>query len=128
MALDLTGITNEREFFTDHYLDSVLEEDLRPVFARWKSAGDSVIESVRRSGAGWSVMRAELESIAEPAARLECQRAWLRDLFGALGYPWQPGTRESEEGITIPIAGEINRADGAPELWLIEALDATNEL
>ena len=36
--------------------------------------------------------------------------------------------RESEDGIAIPIAGEITRADGSPELWLIEALDATNEL
>ena len=36
--------------------------------------------------------------------------------------------RETEDGALIPIAGEITRADGSAELWLIEALDATNEL
>ena len=34
MPLDLTGITNEREFYTDYYIGSELEEALRPVFAR----------------------------------------------------------------------------------------------
>lgn len=128
MALDLTGITNEREFYTDHYIDSVLEDDLRPVFAQWTAAADSPVEAVRRCGAAWPAMHAELEGLTDPAARLDCQRAWLRTLFDALGYPWQPGVRESEDGIAIPIAGEITRADGSPELWLVEALDATNEL
>jgi hypothetical protein len=73
-------------------------------------------------------MHAELAGLTDPAARLDCQRAWLRTLLDALGYPWQPGVRESEDGIAIPIAGEITHADGSPELWLIEALDATNEL
>ena len=128
MPLDFTGITNEREFYTDHYIDSVLEDDLRPVFARWTAGADSPVEAVRRCGASWPAMHAELEGLTDPAARLECQRAWLRTLLDALGYPWEPSVRESEDGIAIPIAGEITRADGSPELWLIEALDATNEL
>ena len=128
MALDLTGITNEREFYTDHYIDSVLEDDLRPVFARWTAGADSPVEAFRRCGATWPAMHAELEGLTDPGGRLDCQRAWLRTLLDALGYPWQPGVRETEDGIAIPIAGEITRADGSPELWLIEALDATNEL
>jgi hypothetical protein len=128
MALDLTGITNEREFYTDHYIDSVLEDDLRPVFARWTAGSDSPVDAVRRCGATWPAMHAELEGLTDPGARLDCQRAWLRTLLDALGYAWQPGVRETEDGIAIPIAGEITRADGSPELWLIEALDATNEL
>ena len=136
MALDLTGITNEREYYPDHYFASVLEDGLRPVFARWAAApdsnvaspADSPIAAVRRCGAAWPAMHTELEGISDPAARLDCQRAWLRTLLDALGYPWEPALRESEDGIAIPIAGEITRADGSPELWLIEALDATNEL
>ena len=132
MALDLTGITNEREFYTDHYIDSVLEEDLRPVFARWtateESPTGSALAAVRRCGAAWPAMHSELEALADPTARLDCQRPWLRTLLDSLGYSWQPGVRENEDGIVIPIAGEITRTDGSPELWLIEALDATNEL
>ena len=36
--------------------------------------------------------------------------------------------RESEDDRAIPIAGEITGSHGVPELWLIEALDPTNEL
>ena len=29
MSLDLTGITNRNEFFTNYYLSAVLEQDLK---------------------------------------------------------------------------------------------------
>src|SRR5581483_5744316 len=128
MPLDLTGITNESEFYTDYYMNSILEEDLRPVFARWTGALESPIESLRRVGAAWAQMRADLEETSDPAARLECQRGWLRDCVAALGYTWDAGARESEDGLSIPLAGEITDSHGAPELWLMEALDPTNEL
>ena len=35
MALDLTGITNENEFYTHHYLAAILEGDLKPLFEGW---------------------------------------------------------------------------------------------
>jgi hypothetical protein len=128
MPLDLTGITNESEFYTDYYMNSILEEDLRPVFARWTTTPESPIERLRRAGATWSQMRAELEETTDPAARLECQRGWLHDFVGALGYRWEAGVRESEDGLAIPITSEITGSHGAPDLWLIEALDPTNEL
>ena len=37
MALDLTGIDNV-EFYSGHYLSSVLEGDLKSVFKRWSEA------------------------------------------------------------------------------------------
>ena len=37
MALDLTGIENV-EFYSGHYLDAVLEGDLKSVFKRWKQS------------------------------------------------------------------------------------------
>ena len=36
MALDLTGITNENEFYTHHYLTAILENDLKGLFSRWE--------------------------------------------------------------------------------------------
>jgi hypothetical protein len=71
MALDLTGITNEREFYADHYIDSVLEGDLRPVFLKWTAApdsdigspADSPIAAVRRCGAAWPAMHGELAGL-----------------------------------------------------------------
>ena len=39
MALELTGIDNV-EFYSSHYLDAVLEGDLKAVFARWRKQRD----------------------------------------------------------------------------------------
>ncbi|WP_045221899.1 hypothetical protein [Desulfonatronum thioautotrophicum] len=35
MSLDLTGIVNEQEFYTQHYLNAILEDDLKDVFSQW---------------------------------------------------------------------------------------------
>ena len=35
MALDLTGIGNVNEFYSHHYLDALLEGDLKGLLARW---------------------------------------------------------------------------------------------
>ncbi|MFP4035447.1 MAG: hypothetical protein ACLFT5_08070 [Desulfovermiculus sp.] len=35
MTLDLTGITNENEFYTHHYLLAILENDLKDLFKEW---------------------------------------------------------------------------------------------
>ena len=60
--------------------------------------------------------------------RLECQRGWLRDLLTGLGYEWNLRERFDEDGTLLPVAGEIARAHGQPELWLIETVDPSNEL
>ena len=35
MATDLTGINNENEFYTHHYLTAILEGDLKEVLGQW---------------------------------------------------------------------------------------------
>src|SRR5262245_18161676 len=38
VALDLTGISNVNEFYSHHYLDALLESDLKGLLARWDQA------------------------------------------------------------------------------------------
>jgi len=73
-------------------------------------------------------MRRDLDEAADPASRMEAQRPWLRSLCEALGYEWHPQIRVLEDGMQIPIVGEITRANGAPELWLIEVVPNGKEL
>ena len=40
MSMDLTGISNENEFYTHHYLAAILEGDLKDVFKEWKRRED----------------------------------------------------------------------------------------
>lgn len=129
MALDWTGIIVEREFYSEHYLKSVLEEDLRPVFARWSAAEkDSPVQAVVRAGKEWHAAKAHVEEEKDADARRVRQREWLVPLLTGLGYSWQPDERPTEDGAIVPIVGEVARAKGQPDLWLLEALDVSNEL
>src|SRR5581483_10227601 len=38
MALDLTGITNQGDFYSPHYLEELLENDLKGLLKRWRGA------------------------------------------------------------------------------------------
>lgn len=129
MALDWTGIIVERDFYSEHYLKSVLEEDMRPLFSRWSAAeNDSPIQAVLGAGKEWPSAKAQLDEATDIDARRSCQREWLAPMLTGLGYPWQPDERPAEDGVIIPIVGEVVRSNGQPELWLLEALDLSNEL
>ena len=42
MSLDLTGLTNRNEYYSQHYLLALLEGDLRELFTRWnQTAADN---------------------------------------------------------------------------------------
>ena len=36
MPIDLTGISNENEYYTHHYLSAIIESDLKEVFKEWR--------------------------------------------------------------------------------------------
>ena len=127
MGLDRSGFISEREFYTGHYLETALEEDLRSTFAEWTSSGLSPLDTLRSAAVSYRAMRLELEATTVPKTRLEIQRGWLRELFAALGYPCEPDIRLLEDGTRLPILGEIATSDGLPQLWLLEACDSTNE-
>jgi hypothetical protein len=48
MPIDLSGIQNVGEFYSHHYLDTLLEGDLKTPFARWRTDDQEVRMSCRR--------------------------------------------------------------------------------
>lgn len=81
MAINLTGISNENEFYTHHYLSAILENDLKELFAKWSAQEEQ--SAVAGQPATWRpphtklgglsklyfVLRNRLEKISQPAAR-----------------------------------------------------------
>jgi len=126
MAMDITGITNENEFYTHHYLAAILENDLKDVLSRWKQKEDEAgvpqphekLRGLRRAFFNASSLLERERSIRE---RLNIQKAFIGDLLLVLGYEYQTEYVDLDENIRVPLSGAINRADGSPELWIIEA-------
>ncbi len=128
MALEFKGILSENDFYTTHYMSALLEDDIKSVFERWSELDESPATRLAKLRAGWQTMREGLAEATEIATRIDAQRVWLARLFEALGYPWNLGVRVLDDGTQIPVAGELTRPGGAPELWLIEVVPSGREL
>jgi len=128
MPLDLTGISNENEFYTHHYLTAILENDLKDLFKEWSRRHKeekiptpaSLISGLSRE---YFRLRNDLFQAKDPGARQLIQEEFLEKLTSALGYPYEPRTGEGPGGSQFPIAGEIQKGSGAPELWILPVFD-----
>ena len=118
MAIDLTGITNENEFYTHHYLAAILEGDLKPLFEAWSK------QEVRHGmacGLARPFQAMPERGIRPRGTRGAADEKWFGDLFTVLGYSFTPEIIELDGHISLPLAGQITRANGQPELWVMAA-------
>ncbi|MFV0420793.1 hypothetical protein [Oleidesulfovibrio sp.] len=131
MAIDITGISNENEFYTSHYIAAVLENDLKGVFTEWnrketeencKSPVTKLTDVARQ----YFSFRKSLRE-ARNGETLELRAEFAQALLEALDYEMHPVERELEGDIYLPIISEVCRTSGAPELWIIQAVDASDE-
>ena len=124
MALDLAGISN-LEFYSPHYLEAVLESDLKAVFNKWKQAKDekgAKQPHERLSSLANPYFQAigKAEGERDPVRRWEIAREFHVSLLEALGYPYQPETALLDDNSVCPLVLALER-DGNPFLWVIDA-------
>ena len=94
MALDLTGIQNENEFYTSYYLREVLGTDLKDAFADWAeqsrpTSGDNrrpPHEALGGQSGDYFQTSNQLLDATGAARRLQLQRELLTPLLETLGY------------------------------------------
>ncbi|MCD4670594.1 MAG: hypothetical protein K8S14_09115, partial [Actinomycetia bacterium] len=124
--IDLTGITNENEFYTHHYLSVILENDLKDLYREWSdreretSAPPARINSLTRP---YFTFLNHVRKEKNPKQQLTLQREITQQLLDALGYIQAPETVLLDDTTTLPILRQITKADKTPELWVLEALE-----
>lgn len=124
MALDLTGIENV-EFYSGHYLDAVLEGDLKGLFDAWKKSEEEAGKKApfRRFGpigAAWEKARKQAGGEPNPVERWKSAREFHAELIEVLGYRYSPDIERLEDDTLIPLASRVDR-DGRPYLWIVDA-------
>ncbi len=132
MAIDITGITNENEFYTHHYLSAILENDLKDVFKEWNRKADQegVPQPYKKLGSlrkEYFSLQNSLERVRNIEDRLALQRDFQSQFLLALGYEYHPQMVELDDGAYIPLIGGVNKPDGSPDLWIIESVDVFGE-
>jgi len=140
----LPGISNANEFYSAHYLESVLTNDIKKVRERWAEEARSQVEANPTADVStpealfkalrkpWQKLReAELGITADPAERLRLQRElFFQPLCEALGYPYAPKAEPvliGGEAYQIPLLGEVSNAKGEPWLWVVECFNPSDE-
>lgn len=133
MALDLTGISNENEFYTSHYLAAILEDDLKDLFSTWTKAaeegkGKPPADRLLALSRDYARLRSEIARERDPEERLALQRPFLSAFLSALGYDVAPAGREVADGAAaIPVLAEVKKRNGAPEIWVLETVETDEE-
>ncbi len=138
MALDLTGISNQNDYYSQHYLLALLEGDLKALASQWNQRAQEHPGSEthrttpqRLIALATPYFRAldRTNRLKEPAARLEEQSRWLSNFFTALGYTPAREWRTLPNGnLRIPLLAEVAKPNGAPLLWILQALPPQEEL
>jgi len=134
MSIDLTGIYNDNEFYTSHYVSALLGDDLKGLFSEWnrrakeegKHAPSNLLAKLAprffKLLSQVKLQKGDSRGSAEADEELKTSlKDFHYELLTALDYPWSPCVRHAEDGREISLLCEIAKADGAPELWVIAA-------
>ena len=126
MSMDLTGITNKNEYYTNHYFSTVFEENAGETISAWNAASRES-EEIRTP---WSMLRrhaAQFYAAHDRYVRSSLSMQMLYSIkdqadryLSALGYPEaSPITVTIDDTISVPVYLEMNKTNGAPLLWVV---------
>jgi hypothetical protein len=126
VALDYNCIINVNEFYSHHYLDALLEGDLKGILSRWDQAEKEEnrippYKALSRCSEEFFKAKARATATSTDENRYTETHAINVKLAEALGYTYQSGEYELiEDGQAVPVLASLQR-DGNPYLWIVEA-------
>lgn len=132
MSIDLTGITNKNEYYTNHYFSTVFEENTSAAISGWNTAARES-EEVRTP---WSLLRQNArqyytahDKFVRSSVNLQvlANIKMLADNYlKSLSYPEsKPEVVTVDESLSVPVYLEMTKSNGAPLLWVL--LSASKE-
>ena len=134
MSMDLTGITNQNEYYTNHYFSSIFEENASETISRWRAeAKDS--EEIRTP---WALLRdaaRQYYPIHDRFLRSKFDTQTLGNIrtladiyLSALSYPEAaPEIIDIDDTTKAPVYLELKKPNGAPALWVLLATSEDKE-
>lgn len=132
MSMDLTGITNKNEYFTNHYFSTVFEDSANATISGWNAEARES-EEIRTP---WSLLRQNArqyytahDKFVRSSANMQVLaniRTLADNYLKSLGYPEaKPEVITVDDGLSVPVYLEMTKSNGAPLLWIL--LSASKE-
>lgn len=124
MEMDLVGIKNQNEYYTNHYFTSIFEDNAEDTIKGWKTR-----EKEEEIQLPWKRLRdisrqyyriRERYQISKNENNSKAQVQELAELYlSALGYEARNSvTVQVADSITVPVFHEETKVNGAPLLWV----------
>lgn len=131
MGIDLTGILSMNEYYTQHYLDTILEDDIKDIIKELTEKYENnnaelpwnkLSKGIRKT---YYSKREVLSKEKNLAKRMQNQRAFLLEMYKSLGYEINNKVDyiPVKNDIEIPVLHEVKKSNGLPLLWIIETID-----
>ncbi|QEY64977.1 class I SAM-dependent DNA methyltransferase [Metapseudomonas lalkuanensis] len=124
MSFAIAGLTNANEFYSQHYLDEILEKDLKPLFDQWKEQGaDSPVSRLRTASGANGYFRARQRFLSERKAsdRASLFIDMVQPLLQAIGYQLAPENLALADG-ELPVLATYRDAKHQPLLVIAAAI------
>lgn len=132
MSMDLTGITNKNEYYTNHYFSTVFAENASATISSWNAASKES-EEIHTP---WSMLRQNARQFYAVHDRfirsslnlqaLNSVRSMADTYLSSLGYPEaKPEKIVIDDTVSVPVYLEMTKSNGAPLLWIL--LSASKE-
>jgi hypothetical protein len=127
--MPLIGIANENEFYSAHYLDAILTQDLKGAIAQGEETAeektpDKALLSLRQD---YFRLRDKLARMGDPQERFHQQQEFFQQVLTILGYEWQPQLRALGDDRLLPVVAAVTRSNGMPQLWVIAGFNPSSE-
>lgn len=132
MSMDLSGITNKNEYFTNHYFSTVFEENASTTISGWNAEARESEES----RTPWSLLRQNArqyytahDKFVRSSINMQVLaniKSLASNYLKSLGYPEsKPEVVTVDDGLSVPVYLEMTKSNGAPLLWVL--LSASKE-
>lgn len=132
MSIDLTGITNKNEYYTNHYFSTIFEKNADEAITAWAQAAKSSEEirtpwaQLRQNARQFYPLHDRYAGGALNLQLLAAIRTMADRYLASLGYPEAaPELVPVDASLSVPVYLEMKKSNGAPLLWVM--LSASRE-
>ena len=126
MPIDLVGISNVNEFYSEHYLQTVFEGDVQDLRSQWRDmekAGETPPDRfLEKAGSVWRRLVSDYKVERNDRARLLIFREFAQAFLGALGYEREFRLVPDAEEKLLPLTARRTDAAGHDRVWVLETM------
>jgi N-6 DNA Methylase len=124
MPIDLAGISNENDFYSEHYLTTIFEGDIEETLRDWRQAEKAGAATPNRKlekvGGLWRRLSVDYRSEKNGLARLLIFREFAHSWLDALGYERHSELQLDAEGKLVPVLARRSNHAGRDVVWVVE--------